>query len=53
MLTRNYIPPENDHLTRGFEDLIPEKYKGSDSFLDLVNWSIRYFHDRDPARVKI
>jgi endonuclease/exonuclease/phosphatase family metal-dependent hydrolase len=50
--TRNYIPPENDHLTTGFEDLIPAKYKGSDSFLDLVNWNIRYFHDKDPARVK-
>lgn len=48
---RNYVPPENDHLSTALKDIIPEKYRGTDRFLDVVAWNIRFFHDRDPERV--
>jgi endonuclease/exonuclease/phosphatase family metal-dependent hydrolase len=34
-------------------NLVPEEMKGTDKFLDVVNWNIRYFHNRDSARVKM
>jgi endonuclease/exonuclease/phosphatase family metal-dependent hydrolase len=46
-----YEPPDNDNLTRGFENIIPQKYRGSDMFLDLITWNIRFFHDMDSKRV--
>lgn len=31
---------------------MPEKYRGTDQFLDIVTWNIRFFHDQDADRVK-
>jgi endonuclease/exonuclease/phosphatase family metal-dependent hydrolase len=31
---------------------VPEELRGTDQFLDVVTWNIRFFHDRDPARVE-
>lgn len=42
----------NDNLSEGFGDAIPEPYRGTDRFLDVVCWNIRYFHHHDAARVK-
>lgn len=48
-----YVAPPNDYLSMSIgEDLVPEQYRGSDKFLDLVAWNVCYFHDRDQARVK-
>jgi len=51
-MPRTYHPTPNDHLSEAFSDLVPDKYKGTDSFLDIVTWNIRYFHDRDRGRVQ-
>jgi endonuclease/exonuclease/phosphatase family metal-dependent hydrolase len=32
--------------------LVPEKYKGSDKYFDLVSWNIAWFDSADPDRVK-
>ncbi len=42
----------NDRLTEAFGDLVPEHFRGSDRFLDVVAWNIRYFHDQDEKRVE-
>lgn len=49
-----YVPPANDHLSDAFDaaGLIPDRFKGTDDFLDIVTWNIRYFHHRDKSRVK-
>ena len=45
--------PENDRFGALFEatNLVPEEFRGTDRYLDVVTWNIRYFHDRDPKRV--
>lgn len=45
--------PDNDRFGALFEaaNLVPEAFRGSDRYLDVVSWNIRYFHDRDPKRV--
>lgn len=50
----NYSAPTNDNISRAMEavGIIPEELRGSDTFLDVVTWNIKYFHDRDPARVE-
>lgn len=55
MASKPYRPPQNDNLTKAFEaaDLVPKGVEGSAEFLDVVCWNIRYFHDKDPARVDL
>lgn len=50
---RKYQVPGNDNLSQSFDamKLIPERYRGTDRFLDVVCWNIRFFHDRDQERV--
>lgn len=31
--------------------LVPDRFKGTDRFLDVVSWNIRYFDHADPVRV--
>jgi hypothetical protein len=31
--------------------MIPEEFRGTDDFLDLVTWNIRFFHHHDRKRV--
>jgi endonuclease/exonuclease/phosphatase family metal-dependent hydrolase len=50
-MPQNYIPPSNDRLSKAFKELVPLKYYGSDRFIDLVTWNVRYFNNRDPQRV--
>lgn len=51
-MKEKYIPPKNDRLSDGFDDIVPKEYRGTDRFLDIVTWNIRYFHDRDKKRVE-
>jgi len=44
--------PPNDNLSESFADIIPDELRDSPRFLDVVCWNIRWFHDRDPARVE-
>ena len=44
--------PDNDHLSRAFEDIVPAKYKGTDRFLDVICWNIRWFNAGNNERVK-
>jgi endonuclease/exonuclease/phosphatase family metal-dependent hydrolase len=48
-----YQKPSNDKLSDLFinNGLVPEELRGTDKFLDVVCWNIRFFHDRDPGRV--
>lgn len=48
-----YQPPANDILSTAFAgaDLVPDALRGVDTFLDIVTWNIRFFHDQDPDRV--
>ncbi len=39
-------------LTESFGDIVPKDKRGSDRFLDIVAWNLRYFHDRDEKRVE-
>ena len=32
--------------------LVPERYRGTDKFIDIVTWNIRFFHDQDRDRVR-
>jgi endonuclease/exonuclease/phosphatase family metal-dependent hydrolase len=50
-MTRTYEKVNNDKLSGAIEDLVPPCYRGTDKFIDLVTWNIRYFHDRDEERV--
>lgn len=49
----DYEPAANDNISAAFSalDMIPPRHRGSDKFLDVVSWNIRYFNHRDPARV--
>lgn len=42
----------NDRISEAFESLVPEKHKGTDRFLDVVFWNIRFFNKEDPERVE-
>jgi predicted extracellular nuclease len=47
-----YVAPDNDHLSRGFQDIIPAEYRGTDRFLDVISWNIRWFNNGNDERVK-
>lgn len=42
-----------DHSSRLFDsqNLVPVKFRGTDEFLDVVSWNIRWFDHKDPKRV--
>ena len=49
-----FQPPPNDNISALFTaaGIVPPQYRGTDRFLDVVTWNIRFFHDRDRDRVK-
>ena len=51
---REFQPPPNDNLSSAFDrlGLVPERYRGTDQFIDIVTWNIRFFHDQDSDRVR-
>lgn len=49
-------PPEvaeNDNISAAIAEFVPEHLRGTDRFLDIVNWNIRYFNELDSARVRL
>lgn len=48
-----YQPVDNDNLSAAFDKigLIPKRLVGSDKFIDIVTWNLRWFHEGDAARV--
>lgn len=42
-----------DHISRFLDakKLVPEAFKGTDKFIDIVSWNIRWFDAQDPDRV--
>lgn len=47
-------PILNDNISRLLRsgDFVPKKFEGSDRFLDIITWNIKFFNDRDPKRVE-
>lgn len=47
-------PILNDNISRLLRsgDFIPDEFEGSDRFLDIISWNIKFFNDRDPRRVE-
>jgi len=46
MATRSSgAPADNDHLSQAFTGarLVPERYRGTDKFLDIVQWNLEWF----------
>lgn len=43
----------NDHISQALNKFVPENLAGTDRFLDIVNWNIRYFNELDPARIEL
>lgn len=46
MATRSSrAPADNDHLSQAFTGarLVPERYRGTDQFLDVVQWNLEWF----------
>lgn len=44
---------ENDNISAAINEYVPDELRGSDRYVDLVNWNIRYFNELDPARVRL
>lgn len=52
-MTDQYVMPKNDYLSMSMgKEFVPEQYRGTDKFLDVVCWNVCYFHDKDQTRVK-
>jgi endonuclease/exonuclease/phosphatase family metal-dependent hydrolase len=51
---RKTPPILNDNISRLLRsgDFVPKKFEGSDRFLDIISWNIKFFNDRDPKRVE-
>lgn len=47
----NFAP--NDHISAALFDLVPDELQGTDRFLDIINWNIRFFNARDAERLKL
>ena len=57
-----HLPPKLFAFDRGSLDkisrylnkrkLVPAAFRGTDKFIDIVSWNLRWFDHRDPRRVK-
>jgi len=36
----NVVTSANDNLSKALKDLVPPKYRGTDQFLDVVQWNV-------------
>lgn len=55
---RRPLPPDppvagNDNISAAINDYVPEDLRGTDRFLDIINWNIRYFNELDPSRIRL
>ncbi len=39
----NLLTSENDNLSAAFADLVPERYKDTNQFLNVVQWNVEWF----------
>ncbi len=51
--TRNPDVSDNDHISMKLNDFIDDSLSGTDRFIDIVNWNIRFFNDQDSSRVRL
>lgn len=42
----NVVVAENDHLSAALADIVPESQRGTDRYLDVVQWNIEWFGAR-------
>jgi hypothetical protein len=42
---------ENDRISEIFEDMLRPEQRGSDRFLDIVTWNIKWFNASNPDRI--
>lgn len=49
----NVALAENDNISAAINEYVPENLRGTDRFLDVVNWNIRYFNELDASRVRL
>ncbi|MDC0833061.1 endonuclease/exonuclease/phosphatase family protein [Geitlerinema sp. CS-897] len=42
-----------DRISQALQDFVPDVYQGSDEYLDIITWNVRFFNDLDPERVRI
>jgi len=47
------IVAENDNISAAINEYVPEEFRGTDKYVDIVNWNIRYFNELDAARVRL
>ncbi len=44
IVERGYVvTSSNDRLSEALSDLVPQKYRGTDRYLDIVQWNLEYF----------
>ncbi len=39
----NVVSPDNDNLSRAFADIVPQTFRGTDRYLDVVQWNLEWF----------
>ncbi|NKB17082.1 MAG: hypothetical protein HC770_01455 [Pseudanabaena sp. CRU_2_10] len=42
----------NDRISKILRSQVPKNLRGSDRFLDIITWNIRFFNQRDRKRVR-
>ena len=52
---RKNPPILNDNISRLLRsgDFVPKNFVGSDRFLDIISWNIKFFNDRDRSRLDL
>lgn len=46
-------PRENDGISSIFRDMVPDSLQGTDQFLDIITWNIKWFNLQDESRIRI
>ena len=54
-LRHNVVTSENDNLSKPLADLVPEEFRGTSRFLDVIQWNLEWFgaqksKEKDNAR---
>ena len=53
MVNTSSIVVTNDRISAFLNEFVPDKVQGTDSFLDVITWNIKFFNTRDPQRVEL
>lgn len=53
MVSTSSTVATNDRISAFLNDFVPDKVQGTDSFLDVITWNIKFFNTRDPQRVEL